>query len=32
LDGETLDILVNELSDRLHHSNKKQRWWIYKNK
>ena len=25
LDGETLDILVNELSDRLHHSNKKQR-------
>jgi tetrahydromethanopterin S-methyltransferase subunit G len=23
LDGETLDILVNELSDRLHHSNKK---------
>ena len=25
LDGETLDILVNELSDRIHHSNKKQR-------
>jgi len=25
LDGETLDILVNELSDRLHYSNKKQR-------
>ena len=25
LDGETLDILVDELSDRLHYSNKKQR-------